>query len=221
VTNPPSEEGVVGSHSAFDRGFTGLLILYAMTIYFYSRRVYVDKNKRLRQFILRLAAFITLGYGVALILPTWYLQKSLPALATSVFSILDITSVADGENLYVAIKEGGFYLIVVSPFCVGWGPISNYVALILSVPMISGSKRLKAVLIGIPVVGILNFLKILLEGLIVYYYGTQPWVGEIDIYLSSGLLILVYLVWSFWIGKNLEGGIGLKLKFRSANPNHI
>lgn len=141
-----------------------------------------------------------------------------PALSVSILSLLNIDSFAAGENLFIALREGGYYMIIVSPYCVGWGPISNYIALILSVPEIKTYRRLKGILYGLPIVVFFNFLKVPLEGLISYHYGTQPWITQIDAYFATGILVVVYFTWVAWIKRMFKVNSKSVLVSDSKNP---
>jgi exosortase/archaeosortase family protein len=195
-TSPPSVEG---SHSAFDTSLIGLLILYSLTIYFYSHRRYTQNHQNLQKFTLRFTSFLTLGFALVPFFPTEALQRLIPQLSSKVLTILSIESFAVGENLFIALREGGYYMIIVSPYCVGWGVILNFVALILAVPDMKNNVRVKGILLGVPTVVFLNFIKVPLEGLISYYYGNYAWVARTDIVFANVLLIMVYFIWAAWV----------------------
>jgi exosortase/archaeosortase family protein len=199
-TDPPK---IVGSHTAFEYTFFGLLLLYVLTIYLYTQRKYTEKHFFQKKFILRLAAFLSLGLALVQILPTYSLQKIISTLSSSTLTIFGIVSYAVGENLFVSVKEGGYYLILVGPLCVGWGALSNYIALIFSVPDIQIRTRFKGILYGLPFVLFFNFLRVPLEGLIAHYYGTQPWIPHSDVFFANELMIVVYLLWASWLKKTL------------------
>jgi Na+-transporting NADH:ubiquinone oxidoreductase subunit NqrE len=200
-TSPPS---VVGSHSAFDTSLIGLLILYSLTIYFYSHRRYTQNHQKLQKFTLRFASFLTLGFAIVQLLPTAALQRLIPSLSSEVLTLLSIESFAVGENLFIALREGGYYRIIVSPYCVGWGVILNLVALILAVPDMKKDVQRMGILFGVPAVAFLNFVKVPLEGLISYYYGTYSWVAQTDVVFANGLLIMVYLIWAAWVNSTFK-----------------
>ncbi len=203
-TEAPQSQDIVGSHSANDMGFLGLLILYSLTLYFYSQRRYTHPSEYHKKFVLRLVSFITLGYAISQTLPTELLQVCFSHTSAYILRLFGIRSLAVKENILIGLKEGGYYMIIVSPYCVGWGPIANYLALVLAVPDISLKDRYMGIRKGLPLIAFLNFLKIPLEGYATYIFGNQIWIGRIDYYLANGLLALVYITWVAWTKKTFK-----------------
>jgi hypothetical protein len=195
-TDPPAT--VVGSHSAFDTSFTGLLTLYALTLYFYSRIRYKEKKDLNKKFILRLSAFLTLGLAFHGLLPTRFFQEIITLLSSSALSIMGVKALAAQKSLFITVREGGYYLIFITPYCVGWGPILNYAALVFSLPEVKIMKRVKGIFYGLPLVAFLNFVKVPLEGLLAHYYGNRAWISQVDLIFANGLLLAVYVTWAYW-----------------------
>ncbi len=103
-------------------------------------------------------------------------------------------------------------MIVISPFCIGLGALSNFIALMLSVPGVEFRSRLKGFGRGLPIISLSNFIKIPLEGLISYHNASAPWINQIDTFFAACVLIIVYITWSQWVMTTLKSDFSLILK---------
>jgi exosortase/archaeosortase family protein len=103
--------------------------------------------------------------------------------------------------------------IVIDADCIGWKSMYMFFALVLATPIREKEKlknkikkffpktKLKALVIGIPVLFIINFFRILTTILIGYYFGISYFNVAHTILWREGLIFAVLLIWFLWLKK--------------------
>lgn len=157
-------------------------------------------------------------------LPVWiiiYLDITFPKLQTLLASSLEHVL----NFLNVETRRKGFVLLLADPKmpqividadCIGWKSMLMFFALVLATPIKFGKKvgklknkiknyfpktKLEALAIGIPILFIINFLRILTTILIGYHFGVSYFTFVHTIFWREGLILAVILIWFLWLRK--------------------
>lgn len=157
-------------------------------------------------------------------LPVWiitYFDVTFPRTQTLLASSLE----HELNFLNIETKREGFVLlianpkmpqIVISADCIGWKSVLLFLALVLATPIkvkakVKGLKnkiknffpktKFNALIIGIPIIFAINFLRILTTILIGYYFGISYFNIAHTLLWREGLIFAVLLIWFLWLRK--------------------
>lgn len=171
-----------------------------------------------RKILIQIAVFLI--FFNLLSIPLWiiiYFDITFPRAQTLLAIFLEHSL----NFLKIETKREGFVLfladpklpqIIIDADCIGWKSSWMFVALILATPAkIKGKIKLrnikfpktkfKALLIGVPILFIINFLRILTTILIGRYFGINYFELAHTFLWREGLVFAVILIWLLWLRK--------------------
>lgn len=157
-------------------------------------------------------------------LPVWliiYFDITFPKAQTLLASFLEhglnfLKVETRREEFILLLADPKMPQIVIDADCIGWKSMCMFFALVLATPIKVGGKvknlknkiknffpktKLKALVIGIPVLFVVNFLRILTTILIGYYFGVSYFNIAHTILWREGLIFAVVLIWFLWLRK--------------------
>jgi len=103
------------------------------------------------------------------------------------------------------------------PVCIswdstGWKSMYALVALAIATPAVAWRKRLKFLAIGIPIIFLINYLRIVTTILIALKFGWQYFEVVHTLIWREGLILAVVAIWYLWLRKTWKMGKAKKGK---------
>jgi len=131
------------------------------------------------------------------------LQIFLAQVTTEILKAQDYNLV-QSEQMIVVNADNSFYTIEVSWDSTGWKSLYALFALVVAVPAINMTDKLRFLSIGLPTIFILNLIRITTTILVALNLGFQYFDIVHTILWREGLILAVVLLWYFWVrGKGL------------------
>ena len=131
------------------------------------------------------------------------MQIFLAQVTTEILKAQDYNLV-QSEQMIVVNADNSFYTIEVSWDSTGWKSLYALFALVVAVPAINMTDKLRFLSIGLPTIFILNLIRITTTILVALNLGFQYFDIVHTILWREGLILAVVLLWYFWVrGKGL------------------
>lgn len=159
----------------------------------------VDKN-RLKKIALFLVKFNLLATPMYLMLyfniSFYPLQRFLTLILEKTLNVIGYITVSDGNIMLI---EGFPVPVDISWDCTGWKSMWALAALVLATPQQLRCRKVKFLLVFLPVLFLLNFARILTTILLSFEFGFQ-YLDIIHTFLwREGLIIAVIASWYLWL----------------------
>ena len=131
------------------------------------------------------------------------LQIFLAQITTEILKAQDYNLVQSGQMIVVNVDDS-FYTIEVSWDSTGWKSLYALFALVVAVPAINMTDKLRFLSIGLPAIFILNLIRIATTVLVALNFGFQYFDIVHTVLWREGLILAVVLLWYFWVkGKRI------------------
>jgi exosortase/archaeosortase family protein len=177
-------------------------------------------KKLKRETLLAIAIFLLIFNLLSL--PVWliiYFDITFPKAQTLLASFLEhglnfLGIETKREEFILLLADPKMPQIVIDADCIGWKSVYMFFALVLATPISGKVKnlknkiknffqktKLKALVIGIPILFAINFLRILTTILIGHYFGVSYFNIAHTILWREGLIFAVVLIWLLWLKK--------------------
>ncbi len=139
-----------------------------------------------------------------------YIDFSLPPLQTflafsisSTLSFFKFPVTSEGKNIFVFLKEEENYKIIpfeISMDCTGWKSMYLLTALVFA-SSFNLKRNLKILAISLPILFIINFLRIVSTIAIALIFGFEFFEITHNILWREGTIFIVILIWYLWLRK--------------------
>lgn len=131
------------------------------------------------------------------------LQIFLAQITTEILKAQDYSLVQNGQMIVVN-ADNSFYTIEVSWDSTGWKSLYALFALVIAVPAINMTDKLRFLSMGLPTIFILNLIRITTTILVALNFGFQYFDIVHTVLWREGLILAVVLLWYFWVkGKRI------------------
>lgn len=163
---------------------------------------FTTKQKKLYAIFIFLAKFAALSLPLHFLLWVGFDATAVQEfVARAVNSMLEASGIAakqTGTFLAVATKTGPMTVEIIKD-CVGWKSVLALFGLVFAAPKIAMKKRIIGILIGAPIIFILNLFRIWSTVYITVLKGYDFWEITHTFLWQEGLIIAVVAVWLAWL----------------------
>ncbi|MEM7821338.1 MAG: exosortase/archaeosortase family protein [Candidatus Aenigmatarchaeota archaeon] len=137
---------------------------------------------------------------------SFFLNISFPHIQIFLANIITRVLVGLGynsktEGYFITIFSGENVNIEINADCTGWKSIYTLTALIIATPYSSLNKKIFFLIISLPSLFFLNFIRILSTILLSLIFGLQYFETVHNLLWREGMIAIVLLIWYFWLIK--------------------
>ncbi len=150
-------------------------------------------KKEILKFLLRLNIFLIPLYAISFLGLQWY---PLRVAVLRMVSYFLPGSVASGDSIIVNIP-GGTFAAMIDWDCTGWKTMLFFMALVFAVS--SPAKKKIFALIFLPIIFLINIIRIWSSLLVLSAYGPGPFYMLHNIIWPLISIVLVLSIWAFWM----------------------
>ena len=162
------------------------------------------KKNRLKFILWFLLRFNLLAIPLYLAIYTDFSFPPLQTLITQITAtILKIQgyNIIQNDQMMLMNVDDSIYSIEVSWDSTGWKSLYALAALVMAVPTSNIKSKLKFLSMGLPMIFVLNLIRILTTILIALNFGFQYFEIVHTLLWREGLIIAVVALWYFWLKK--------------------
>ena len=162
-------------------------------------------KKRLRLVMWFLIRFNLLAIPLYLAIYTNFSFQPLQVVIAQITTVIlkaQGYGVTQNNQAIIANVDGNIYSIEISWDSTGWKSLYALFALVVAVPFSDISKKLRFLTIGLPMIFVLNLIRILTTILIALNFGFQYFDVVHTLLWREGLIIAVVLLWYYWLREN-------------------
>jgi exosortase/archaeosortase family protein len=127
------------------------------------------------------------------------LQEFLAALTTTALQLQKIPATAAGTFITLVDLDSTLRNVQISFDSTGWKSMYALAALVIATPLPDLKRKLHFIVVGLPAVFMLNFLRIWSTLWYSYIYGWQNFDVIHTLLWREGLIAVVLLFWFFWL----------------------
>lgn len=155
-----------------------------------------------------LVRFLILAIPLHLIIWSSYdfslLKNITSSLLELMLKILNVSYIRDGLLFTISTKTGMLIIEIIRD-CVGWKSMLAFASLIVAVPKIKLRKRLYGILIGVPIIFVMNAFRLATTFYISSIFGVEVFDFVHKFLWQVGLIVLILAMWVFWLKKIGDG----------------
>jgi exosortase/archaeosortase family protein len=152
-----------------------------------------DRLLTILAFLARLLLLAVPLYFIIIFADLWLLQAAVASQASWLLSSLGFPVMQNGTEVTV-----GTFAFVISKDSTGWKSLLFFSALVISVPRITGRKRLIGLAIGLPLLWIANLSRVIAIVLVQSSLGLEAALFAHDVLWQWGLIATVLGLWTGW-----------------------
>jgi exosortase/archaeosortase family protein len=171
----------------------------------------IQKKKALdRKNLIEIVSFIIKLNILAI--PLWfliYIDFSLPFVQTFLAHAVQKTLIALGtqasvEGFSITVASGLKFMIVeINMDCTGWKSLYALTALTIATPFFNAKNKTKFLIIALPILFIINFLRIAMTIEIGVLFGLERMMVVHTLLWREGLIAIVIIMWYLWMRKGV------------------
>jgi exosortase/archaeosortase family protein len=105
------------------------------------------------------------------------------------------------DNIVILNVENMRNKLIIDDACTGYRSILAFIALVLAVPKVENKKRFYALIIGLPLIYVINIFRIYSTILIALKFGEEKLEFVHTFLWREGLILLILILWIFWLKK--------------------
>ena len=126
------------------------------------------------------------------------LQTTIANQIAKLLTLSGIPSFNQSNLLIFKTRTGVLLKIVIIRECVGWVSMLAFVALIFATPRVDKKYRLLGFLIGLPIIWIVNLIRLFTTFYIVYLYGLNYFELVHTFLWRVSLILFIFGLWLAW-----------------------
>lgn len=126
------------------------------------------------------------------------LQTSIAQITAAILKIQGYNIIQNNQTMLTDV-DGSIYSIEVSWDSTGWKSLYALAALVMAVSASNIKNKLKFLSMGLPMIFVLNLIRILTTILIALNFGFQYFEIVHTLLWREGLIIAVVVLWYFWL----------------------
>jgi len=127
------------------------------------------------------------------------LQEFLAALTAGALQLQKIPAASSGSFITLVDADNNLRNVQISFDSTGWKSMYALAALVIATPLPNLKRKLRFLVVGLPAVFMLNFLRVWSTLWYSYVYGWQNFDVIHTFLWREGLIAIVVLFWFFWL----------------------
>lgn len=126
------------------------------------------------------------------------LQEQVASQVAKLLSFSGISAFNDSNLVVFKTKTGSLLKVVIVRECVGWMSFLAFTGLIFATPNISKKYRLLGLLIGVPVIWIVNLIRLFTTFYITHLRGLNSFEMVHTFFWRLSLILFIFVLWVLW-----------------------